>query len=88
MKPAVSLWFKASQVPESVAEIARRVCARYGIGVGDLRGSRGSRWVCEARKAVIAEAAANGHPHKVVAAYLGRTRSDITHAVNRWDGMR
>lgn len=88
MRTVISLWRGEAVVPEPIQDIAGRVCAAHRVGIRDLRGSRGSKAVCEARRVIMAEAAADGHPHKLIADYLNRSRSDVTHAVNQWNGAR
>ena len=50
-------WFSIVSVREksgrSMADIAREICAEYGVTLAQVRGSRGFRRIVEARKAII-----------------------------------
>lgn len=50
-------WFRIVSVREksgrSMADIAREICAEYGVTLAQVRGSRCFRRIVEARKAII-----------------------------------
>jgi hypothetical protein len=81
-KTLLSLWRGPMIVRETLADIAWKTSVDHKVGVLDMRApTRGSKRVCAARKAFFVDAVREGHQHKVVAAYMNRTRADVSHTV-------